>query len=506
MKIERTKNAAKNIVFGMLLKIYQIIVPFLMRTALIYCLGVNYLGLDSLFVSILQILNLAELGVGSAMVFSMYKPIAEDDSVTICALMKLYKVYYRVIGIVIFVVGMILCPFIPNLIKSDLPEELNVYILYLMNLFATVLSYWLFAYKNCLLQAHQRNDITSKITICVYTLRYVAQFLVLFFLKDYYVYLIITLLGQVLINITTAIVVDKLYPKYKPEGKLDDLVVKDINQRVKDLFTAKIGGIIINSADTVVISAFLGLTVLAVYQNYYYIITAIIGIVSVIFSACAAGIGNSLVVETEEKNYNDLKKFSFIIIWIAGICTTCLLSLFQPFMKWWVGEELLLPLSCVILLCAYYYIYEINYLLNSYKDSAGIWHKDRFRPLVTALSNLILNLILVNFIGIYGVILSTVLTMLFIGMPWLIHNLFTELFKRSSKKYVIQLLKYTITVFISVLLSYMICNTITGYSIISLIIRGIICVVASNLIWILTYGKSDEMAGTIAIIKRIIKK
>ncbi len=506
MKIERTKNAAKNIVFGMLLKIYQIIVPFLMRTALIYCLGVNYLGLDSLFVSILQILNLAELGVGSAMVFSMYKPIAEDDSVTICALMKLYKVYYRVIGIVILVVGIILCPFIPNLIKSDLPEGLNVYILYLMNLFATVLSYWLFAYKNCLLQAHQRNDITSKITMCVYTLRYVAQFFVLFFLKDYYVYLIITLLGQVLINVTTAMVVDKLYPKYKPEGKLDDLVVKDINQRVKDLFTAKIGGIIINSADTVVISAFLGLTVLAVYQNYYYIITALIGIVSVIFSACTAGIGNSLVVETEEKNYNDLKKFSFIIIWIAGICTTCMLSLFQPFMEWWVGKELLLPLSCVILLCVYYYIYEINYLLNSYKDSAGIWHKDRFRPLVTALSNLILNLTLVNFIGIYGVILSTVLTMLFIGMPWLIHNLFTELFNRSAKKYVIQLLKYTITVFISVLLSYMICNIITRCSIISLIIRGIICVGVSNLIWILTYRKSDEMAGTIAIIKRIIKK
>ena len=172
MKIERTKNATKNIVFGMLLKIYQIIVPFLMRTALIYCLGVEYLGLDSLFVSILQILNLAELGVGSAMVFSMYKPIAEDDTVTICALMKLYKIYYRIIGLVILVIGLIICPLIPNLIKSDLPEGLNVYVLYIMNLLATVLSYWLFAYKNCLLQAHQRNDIISKVTMSVYTLRY----------------------------------------------------------------------------------------------------------------------------------------------------------------------------------------------------------------------------------------------------------------------------------------------------------------------------------------------
>lgn len=506
MKIERTKNAAKNIVFGMLLKLYQIIVPFLMRTALIYCLGVEYLGLDSLFTSILQILNLAELGVGSAMVFSMYKPIAEDDTVTICALMKLYKIYYRIIGLLILVIGIILCPFIPNLIKSDLPEGLNVYIIYLMNLFATVLSYWLFAYKNSLLQAHQRNDVTSKITIGIYTLRYIAQFLVLFYLKDYYIYLIMTLLGQVLINIATALTVNKLYPQYKAVGKLDNSVVKDINQRVKDLFTAKVGGIIINSADTVVISAFLGLTVLAVYQNYYYIITAIIGIVNVIFTSCSAGIGNSLVVESEEKNYNDLKKFSFIIIWIAGICTTCLLSLFQPFMRWWVGEELLLPISCVILLCLYYYIYEINYLLNSYKDAAGIWHKDRFRPLITALSNLSLNLILVNFWGIYGVILSTVVTMLFIGIPWLIHNLFTELFKRSIKMYVFQLLKYTITVVISVGVSYILCSFINGYSIVSLIFRGMICLLISNFIWILTYRKSDEMVGTIGIIKRIIKK
>ena len=506
MKIERTKNAAKNIVFGMLLKIYQIIVPFLMRTAMIYCLGVEYLGLDSLFVSILQILNLAELGVGSAMVFSMYKPIAEDDTVTICALMKLYKIYYRIIGAIIFVLGIILCPFIPNLIKSDLPEGLNVYILYLMNLFATVLSYWLFAYKSCLLQAHQRNDVISKITIIASTGRYLFQFIVLLLLKNYYIYILITLLTQTIINIFTAIITKKIYPEYEAYGKLDKNIIEDINKKVKDLFVVKIGTIIVNSADTVVISAFLGLTTLAIYQNYYYIITSIIGLVGVVFSACSAGIGNSLIVETEEKNYDDLKKFSFIIVWLSGICTTCMISLFQPFMKWWVGEELLLPFSCVILLSIYYYIYEINTLLNSYKDSAGIWHKDKLRIIVTAASNFILNLILVNIIGIYGVILSTVLTILFIGMPWLTHNLFTEVFKRSSKQYVLQILKYTFTVFISVLISYCICSIINRYNILSLILRCIICVLVSNLIWIITYRKSNEMQGFITIVKRIIKK
>lgn len=163
MKFDRTKNALRNIIFGLLQRIYQLIVPFAMRTAMIYWLGVEYLGLDGLFISVLSVLNLAELGVGSAMVYSMYKPVAEDDRTTICALMKLYKIYYRVIGLVVLVGGLILCPFIPKLISDELPAGMNVYILFLLNLGATVLSYWLFAYKNSILQAYQRADVVSKV-------------------------------------------------------------------------------------------------------------------------------------------------------------------------------------------------------------------------------------------------------------------------------------------------------------------------------------------------------
>ena len=215
MKIERTKNATRNIIFGIILKIYQILVPFLMRTAMIYFMGVQYLGLNSLFSSILQVLNLAELGVGSAMVYSMYKPIAEDDETTICSLMQLYKTYYRVIGLVIAIVGVVLTPFVPNLIKGSIPDELNIYVLYLLNLAATVFSYWLFAYKNSILQAHQRTDIVSKVTLITNTIQYGIQILVLLLLKDYYVYVFVALLTQILTNITTAIVSNKLYPNYK---------------------------------------------------------------------------------------------------------------------------------------------------------------------------------------------------------------------------------------------------------------------------------------------------
>lgn len=506
MKIERTKNATKNIIFGIALKMYQVIIPFLMRTAIIYYLGVEYLGLDGLFTSILQVLNMAELGVGSAMIFSMYKPIAVDDTEKICKLMNLYKIYYRFIGLTIAVVGIVICPFVPYLIKSDLPEGMNIYILYLLNLGATVLSYWLFAYKNSLLHAYQRIDIISKVTLIINTIEYILQFIVIFIWKSYYLYVIIVLLNQICINIVTSKVVDKMYPNYKAKGKLEKTEIKEINQKVKDLFTAKIGGVIVNSADSIVISAFLGLTILAIYQNYYYILKAIIAMVLVIFNSCTAGIGNSIIVESEEKNYKDLKKFTFIIIWIAGFCATALLCLYQPFMKLWVGEELLLSFSTVVCFCIYFYVYEINSLLNVYKDAAGIWHKDRFRPLITALTNLTLNLILVNFIGIYGVILSTVLSTLLVGFPWLIYNLFDEIFKRSPKEYLLKLLKYTIINVIIAVIVYTFTSLIKGYSIIVIGSKGLICFILYNLIMYIIFRKSKEMQELKKLVSNALKK
>ena len=337
-KIERTKNATRNIIFGSILKLYQILVPFLMRTAMIYLMGVQYLGLNSLFTSVLQVLNLAELGVGSAMIYSMYKPIAEDNNAEICALMQLYRTYYRMIGSIIAVVGLILTPFIPKLISGDIPLDINIYVLYLLNLGATVLSYWLYAYKNSILQAHQRADIVSKVTLATSTVQYALQLFVLWAFKNYYLYVIVLLATQALTNIITAICADKLYPQFKPAGQVALEEKKAINGRIKDLFTSKIGGIIYDSADTIVISSFLGLTALAVYQNYFYILNAITSLITVIFSACTAGIGNSIVVETKEKNYRDLKKFTFIICWGAGFCSACLLCLYQPFMELWVGK------------------------------------------------------------------------------------------------------------------------------------------------------------------------
>lgn len=506
MKIARTRNATRNIIFGIILKLYQIVMPFLMRTAMIYAMGVEYLGLDSLFTSILQVLNLAELGVGSAMVYGMYRPIAEDDTVTICALMKLYKTYYRIIGCLIAVAGIALTPFIPYLIKSDLPNGLNIYVLYLLNLATTVFSYWLFAYKNALFQAHQRIDVVSKISLGTYTFRYGCQFIVIFFIKDYYLYIIAMLSTQILTNIVTAIAATKMYPSYKPIGKLDPDHVKIINQRIRDLFTSKLGSVIVNSADTIVISAFLGLTVLAIYQNYYFILTSIIGVVTIVFNACTAGIGNSIIVESKDKNYNDFKKFTFLIAWIAGFCTCCFLCLYQPFMKIWIGEDLMLEFPAVICFCVYYFVSEINQLFNTYKDAAGIWHEDRFRPLVTALTNLVMNLILVQFWGIYGVLLSTVFSTLIVGMPWLIHNLFTVLFRREAfSDYLKKIVKYVTVVLISCLVCFFMCNIFELSGWLILLERAILCLIVPNLIYLVAYHNMTEFKQFLQLLDNVTK-
>lgn len=504
MKIERTKNATRNIIFGVLLKIYQLLGPFILRTIFIYTLGMQYLGLNSLFTSILSVLNLAELGVGSALVFSMYKPIAENDTEKICALMNLYKLYYRIIGLVILIIGLILVPFIPNLISGSVPKEVNIYVLYIMNLCATVLSYWLFAYKTCLFGAHQRNDITSKVMMISSTLQYIVQAVLLVIVPNYYLYLIIIIATQIFNNVYAAYKCNNMYPNYKARGKLPKAEVKVINGKVRDLFTAKVGGVVVDSADTIVISTFLGLTTLAIYNNYFYIMSSIFGFITIIFNACTAGVGNSLLVETEEKNYNDLKKFLYIICWIASVCTCCLLVLYQPFMKMWVGEKSMLSFGLVICICVYFFIRNLNTLINMYKDAAGMWHEDKWRPLVVALSNLGLNVIMVQYIGLFGILLSTILTMAFIGMPWLIYNLFTVIFKRNATQFIIRMLFYSFVACMMCIITSLICSKIVISGVPGFIVKGIVVFTIANILFVIAtfylpeFGETKQLIGKIA--------
>ena len=507
MASDRTKNAMRNMLFGTLLKVYQMIIPFLMRTVMIYFMGVQYVGLNSLFTSILQVLNLAELGVGIAMVYSMYRPIAEDDSITICALMRLYKIYYRIIGSVIAVMGLLATPIIPYFVQGSIPENSDLHILYLLNLTATVFSYWLFAYKNSLLMAHQRTDVTSKISLITNTIQFLAQFLMIYIFRNYYLYLIVAIVSQITNNITTSIIVTKMYPNYSPKGKLDTETVKSINSRIKDLFIAKLGGVVLNSADTIVISAFLGLTILAVYQNYYFVMSSVCGIMEILLISITAGLGNSYITESKDKNYADLKKITFMFYWLTGMCTSCFLGIFQPFMKLWVGEKFLLGYSVVVCLCIYFYLYETTRLLNVFKNAGGIWHEDRFRPLISAIVNLALNLISVRYFGIYGIVISTIVALAFIEIPWLLRNIFTVMYDTSRfKDYLNLFISWIVATVVScgivTVLTYKI--TLSGWGAFVFFVAA--SVLIPNVVFLLLMHKKEEFKLSVGMVNRITRR
>lgn len=502
MAQSRIVNASRNIVFGIMLKAYQILLPFVIRTVMIYYLGMEYVGLNSLFTSILSVLNLAELGVGSAMVFSMYEPIAKNDTITICALMKLYKLYYRIIGLVILVAGLIILPFIPKLINGSVPGNMNVYILYLLNLGATVFSYWLFAYKNSLLMAYQRSNIISKIQIFSSSIQYAIQILVIIFIKSYYVFLVISLFIQILNNIITASASNKMYPKIQPHGMLNKVVIKQINQRVKDLFTAKVGGVVVNSVDSIVISAVLGLTSLAIYQNYFYIISAVIGFSTVIYKAVIASIGNSIVTENIDKNYDDFQTITLFCFFVFGICVSCFLCLFQPFMKLWVGETNLLSFKMVILFALYFYVYELESLFSLFKDAAGIWHQDRFRPLFGAGCNLCLNMIFVHIMGLYGILLSTIISMAFLSLPWLHRNLFKYVFRKSSVEYTKMVFTSFLIVVMIGFVDYIVCSFIPDQGVFVFVIKMAVCVIITLVMHLVMFSRFKRFNKVVELFDR----
>ena len=505
MKIQRTKNALRNLLFDGILRVNNIVIPFIMRSVILNFLGMQYLGLNGLFRSILSFLNLAELGVGDAMVFSMYKPIAEDDEESICALMKLYRTFYRIIGLFIAVIGIALVPFLRSLIKGDLPADMNLYILYFMNLGNTVLTYWLFAYKTCLLQAHQRRDVGSKISLAIHFVEYIIKIAALMIFHNYYLYMAIQLLAQVATNLVTAVRVTKLYPHYSPKGDLPKEKVMDIVRRVRDMFTSKFSYVIFNSADTLVISAFMGLTALAIYQNYYYIISSLRILLDGIVGACIAGIGNSLITESEEKNYRDLEKFSLLFSWMMGVSTAMLLCMYQPFMQIWMGEENMLTFNYVICFAIYFYSMGINKLINMFKDAAGIWRKDRWRPLVGALVNLGLNLATVQWLGLYGVLLSSVVSIVVVQIPWLFHNLFAEVFPARYKwRYIRFFCGFVGIALVSSVGSLLLCNLLHLDVWPSLIVNACISFIVPNILFFLAYGRSPLFKMSVQQIKRVL--
>lgn len=505
-KIERTKNATRNIIWGIIEKVVTILMPFICRTVFIKVLGSEYLGLNSLFSSILQVLNISELGIGTAIVFSMYKPIAEDDECTLCALLNVYKKVYQVIGTVILLAGLVILPILPKLINGTCPANVNIYVLYLIYLVNTVIGYYLFAYKQALFSAHQRNDLLSKRTTIINFFSNALQTILLLLVHNYYVYLLILPIATVVTNLVNAYLANKMYPNIQCKGQVSSEIKISIKKRIIGLLSFKIYNVIFTSVDTIVISSFLGLTPLAIYNNYYYIQTSIIGFLAILTTSITAGIGNKMITDSIEDNYKDFKNFTFANGWISGWCAVCLLCLYQHFINAWIGNDYLFPFTTVYLMVIYFFLPRLTTMTYTYREAAGLWWEDRFRPLVATMVNLILNILLVQVIGMNGVIISTIICTIFINVPWGSYILFKNYFKISLKEYFVQLFYYIFVTNLTAFITLFVCNFLpkTGWAI--LFVKMLICCVLPNIVFYIFYRKTKEFKYTQGLAERVLSK
>jgi Membrane protein involved in the export of O-antigen and teichoic acid len=500
----RTKNTKRNLISGLIGRITSILLPFLIRTVILKYMGLEYTGLSSLFTSILQVLNLAELGISSAIIFSMYKPIVEGDYETIYALTAYYKQTYRTIGIVILICGLGLAPFLNYLIHGSWPSDINIYILYLIYLFNTVISYFLFAYKSALLDAYQRIDIVNTVQLLTTTVQYVLQLVLLIAFRNYYIYIIVTPISTVVCNLITSYMANKYYPDIQYRSNLDNSKKKEIRKQVGGLLIGKFSDISRNSFDSIILSAMFGLTTVAIYNNYYYIYNSVYCIMLAITNAMQASIGNSIAAASKEKNYQDLLKFSFIFHWIIVICTGTLICLYQPFMELWVGKNFMLDEFNMILFVIYFYSININNTRNLYFSGKGMWWDGKKIFFLEALFNLILNIVLGAKFGVSGVLFATIFTIIVFNFILRTNLLFGKYFMKSPSEFFKMHFKHALQAVVICILSYIICGYIGINGLFGLIVKAICCFGVCNICLLLMNLQSPLFSAAIELAKKTI--
>lgn len=511
MSENRISNILRNTLFGLTNKLINILIPFVTRTVIIYILGLEYAGLNSLFSSVLQVLNLAELGISTAIVYCMYKPMAENDKDLICALLKYMRKLYYLIGIVVILLGIVIIPILPYFINGSVPDGLNIVLLYSIYLFNTGIGYFFFAYKSTLLNAGQKVGVISNINSIIVLCQGIAQIFVVTVLRNYYCFLILMPIFTIFNNIFISCATKRYYPDLSCVGDLPENVKKDVATRVKGLFVTRICTTTRNAFDSIFISAFIGLSTVAIYGNYYYLMSAIIGILNVLIVAMAASVGNSLVTETIQKNYRDFRIMNFGFNWVVGFCTCCMLTMIQPFMKLWMGEEALFSFPIVILICIYFYMLNIGSIRAVYHDAAGLWWEARYRAVFEAIINLILNFLLTRWLGVFGTILGTLLALITINYVWGGQIVFKYYFKTiSAKEYFIDNFKYSMVTLIGCITSYFIVYRIKTDGLIECVLAGIVSLLVFNVIYYISFFKTKIFSQSkkifITIIENYCKK
>ena len=447
----RTENSIRNAISGLASQVFILVITFLSRTVFIKILGAEYLGINGLYYNILTILSLAELGIGNVMIFSLYKPIKNNDRKAISKYINFYKIVYRIIAITILILGLSLVPFLDVFINSEL-DKTDLIIYYILFLLNTVFSY-VGIYKTTLIEADQKSYIKNIAKTKFSIIQNIVQLIFVWLFKNYYIYLIIQISCTLLNNLYLQRKAQKMYPFIEKNVLLEKSEMKKTLRNVKDTFLYKVGGVLLDNTDNLLISMLLGTIVVGYYSNYSMISAAISLMISTIAKAITASVGNLNQQKDPEKN----KKIFLILLYLFNVVSIIGMNGFfiviNDFITIWIGDQYLLSTEVVLVISINLYIANIQAPIWMYREATGLFKEVKYVGLLAAGLNLALSIILGKMIGLAGILIATSIAKLLTNSliePIIIYK---KDFKTSSKTYFIKQTKYIIIAIIS-----LICN------------------------------------------------
>lgn len=498
----RTYNSIKNILFGLGSQVIILIFNFVSRTIFIKVLGTEYLGVNGLFSNILTVLSLAELGIGNAIIYSIYKPLANNDKEKINAIMNLYKKLYNIIAIVILVIGLALVPVLQYLVKTEIEMDKVIlyYILYLIN---SVVSY-LFASRTAILNADQKMYIIRTYTMIFTVIQQIIQIILLYATHNFIVYLLVQIFFTFITNLYGAMKAHRMYPYIRGKISLCKDETKIIFTNIKSVFLYRFGGVILNNTDNILISIIVGTVYVGYYSNYYMVINAITTFTTIMFSALTASIGNLNTEEGSKRKYEVFKIIDFCSAIIFGFISVCLLILFNDFITIWIGEQFIIDkLTVFAIILNFYLVGRLN-PVSTYRDTIGMFCKTRYIFMITAIINIILSIILGKIFGMFGIVIATAIARLITNIWYEPLILYKDYFKISISEYWKNNMYYIICTMLNYIITYFICNNIQVENIIEFIYKTIICCIINIILYVVEYCKKREFIEMMKMVK--IKK
>lgn len=508
--MSRIENTSKNFIYSLLATIVSAVTSFVSRTVFIYTIGVTYLGANGLFTNILSMLSLTELGLGTAIGYSLYSPLAKNDVSTIKSLMSFYKKAYQIIALTITVLGLALIPFLDVLIKDPGNIE-HIPVIYLCFLYNTVISY-LFTYKTTLVIADQKSYVMTNMMSIISIVTIIIQIAGLLLFKNYFVYLII---GAV-INTAQWYFINRrifnIYP-YLKEKDVQPLAAderKTIAKNVKAMVFHKMGELCINQTDNVIISSFISLAAVGVYSNYYMIISIINRFAQSIFGAASASLGNLIATESPERRHEVFKRYNFLGFWVFGWTGICLYVLLNPFIELWLGPDYLIDDLTLSLVMINYYLVGMRVTIGNVKNAAGLYAQDQWVPIVQSVINLIVSIWGAMNMGLAGVFLGTVVSSVAIPCWYRPVIVYKFTFKRPVTEYFISYFKYLAVVAINLCMVLGInCYLLNGLpvsAVVRFVLQMLLCATLPNILVIVFFHRSEEFRYLVSLVMSIVKR